>query len=100
MEFRKREIQRKKAFLDLLDKLDTDPNDQDLLARDLDGLRVSVRTYGGLPLGITKGDLVKRIRRRKAKRYWPVQVEIAYQDLLQEIRLQQSPNNKDEENPL
>ena len=100
MEFRKREIQRKKAFLDLLDKLDTDPNDQDLLARDLDGLRVSVRTYGGLPLGITKDDLVKRIRRRKAKRYWPVQVEIAYQDLLQEIRLQQSPNNKDEENPL
>ncbi|GKY94785.1 hypothetical protein MPSEU_000443600 [Mayamaea pseudoterrestris] len=99
-EFKRKQIKIKQEFAALLDKLDTDPNDQDLLARDLDALRTSVRVNNGLPLGITKEELVKRVRRRKAKRFWPVQVEIAYQDLLQELRLQQSPNYKDEENPL
>lgn len=99
-QFKQAQIQRKKAFLALLDKLDSDPNDQELLAKDLDEMRRSIREAGGLPLGITKEELVKRIRRRKAKRYWPVQVEIAYQDLLEEIRQQQSPNGKDEDNPL
>jgi hypothetical protein len=99
-DFKRLQLQRKQSFMKLLDKLDTDPNNQDLLAQDLDEMRRAVRASGGLPLGITKDELVKRIRRRKAKRYWPVQVEIAYQDLLQELRAQQNPNGKDEENPL
>jgi hypothetical protein len=99
-DFKRKQIQRKQDFIALLDKLDIDPNDQDLLAADLDALRNNIRSNNGLPLGITKTELVKRIRRRKAKRYWPVQVEIAYQDLLQELRQQQSPDYKDEENPL
>jgi hypothetical protein len=99
-DFKRQQLQRKQAFAGLVDKLDSDPNDQDLLAQDLDDMRRAIKVNAGLPLGITKDELVKRIRRRKAKRYWPVQVEIAYQDLLQELRSQQSPDYKDEENPL
>jgi len=99
-DFRRAQLQRKQTFAALLDKLDTDPNDQDLLARDLDEIRRFIGGNGGLPQGITKEELVKRIRRRKDRRYGPVKVEIAYQHLLQEVRQQQSANSKDEENPL
>jgi hypothetical protein len=43
-------------------------------------------------LGITKDQVVKQVRRRKAKKYWPTTVEVAYQDMLLELLRQQSPN--------
>ena len=55
----------------------------------------------GLPLGIKKEELVKIIRAKKAKGFWPTNVEIAYQDLNSQIAFQQSPNReKDMANPL
>jgi hypothetical protein len=100
-EFKRIQLQGKKAFLDILEKLETDPNDESMLAKDLDDMRRLVKKNYGLPLGITKDELVKRVRRRKAKKFWPTQVEVAYQDLFAEITYQQSPNKeKDTENPL
>jgi hypothetical protein len=101
MDFKRAQIEQKKNFLAVLEKLETDPNDESLLATDLDNMRKLVRAQSGLPLGVTKEELVKRVRRRKAKRYWTTNVEIAYQDLLQEIRFQQNPNTeKDMDNPF
>jgi hypothetical protein len=76
-EFKRAQIERKKIFAAFLEKLETDPNDGDLLAKDLDEMRRLVRAEGGLPLGITKDEVIKRVRRRKAKRFWPTPVEIA-----------------------
>jgi hypothetical protein len=101
MEFKRAQLERKKSFLAVLEKLETDPNDESLLATDLDNMKKLVRAQSGLPMGVTQEELVKRVRRRKAKRYWTTNVEIAYQDLLQEIRYQQSPNTeKDMDNPF
>lgn len=91
-EFKREQLKIKGQFTALLQKLQDDPNDEEKLANDLDELRRLVRKGGGLPLGITKEDLVKQVRRRKARKFWPVNVEIAYQDLLAEIAYQQSPN--------
>lgn len=99
--FKRAQLEQKKKFLAVLDKLDTDPNQEDLLAGDLDELRKQVRAKGGLPEGVSKDELRMRIRRRKAKRYWPTSVEIAYQDLMAEIGYQQSPNtDRDMDNPF
>lgn len=101
MDFKRAQLEQKKSFLAVLEKFESDPNDETLLATGLDNLRKLVRAQSGLPLGVTKEDLVKRIRRRKAKRYWTTGIEIAYQDLLDEIRFQQSPNTeKDADNPF
>lgn len=101
MAFRRSQLEQKKSFLAVLEKFENDPNDESLLSTGLDNMRKLVRAQNGLPLGVTKEDLVKRIRRRKAKRYWTTGIEIAYQDLLDEIRYQQSPNTeKDAENPF
>jgi hypothetical protein len=101
MDFKRAQIEQKKSFLAALEKFESDPNDEKLLSGGLDSLRKMVRAQSGLPLGVTKDELVKRIRRRKAKRYWTTGIEIAYQDLLDEIRYQQSPNTeKDSDNPF
>lgn len=76
-EFKRAQLQAKANFIAALEKLETDPNDEDLLAKDLDQMRYMVRSGGGLPLGVTKEELIKRVRRRKAKRFWPTTVEIA-----------------------
>ena len=100
-EFKRAQLQQKQQFLKLLQKLQDDPNDANLLASDLDQLRVLVQQGGGLPLGVTKEDLVKQVRRRKAQKFWPTPVEIAYQDLMDQVRFEQSPNKeRDMENPF
>lgn len=76
-EFKREQLKVKGQFTALLQKLQDDPNDEETLANDLDELRRLVRKEGGLPLGITKEDLVKQVRRRKARKFWPVNVEIA-----------------------
>jgi hypothetical protein len=99
--FKRKQLQVKQAFTTALDKIATDPNDENALALDLDELRRQVKNGGGLPEGIVKDDVVRQIRRRKSKKYWPVNVEIAYQDLMDEIRYQQSPNKvRDVDNPM
>lgn len=96
MDFKRAQLQAKMEFQNALDKLQTDPNDGDMLAKDLDELRYLVDKNIGLPLGITKEDVVKQVRRRKAKKFWPTDVEIAYQDLIYEIQKKQSPNKERE----
>lgn len=81
--------------------METDPNEEGKLAGNMDDMRRFVKDFGGLPEGITKKDVITAIRRRKAKKFWPTNCEIAYQDLLQEIAFQQSPNTeKDADNPF
>jgi hypothetical protein len=92
-DFKRQQIQIKAEFQKILDQLQVEVNSEDAIAGDLDALRRLVRSNGGLPLGITKEDVVKQVRRKKAKKYWPTNVEIAYQDLIAEISYQTSPNN-------
>lgn len=100
--FKRQQLLDKKAFQTSLDKITTDPNDETALVADMDDLGRKVRIAHGLPAGITKEEVVKQIRRRKAKKFWPTQCELAYQDLMNEIRYQQSPNtdNKNMDNPF
>jgi hypothetical protein len=76
-DFKREQLKVKGQFTALLQKLQDDPNDETTLANDLDELRRLVRKGGGLPLGITKEEVVKQVRRRKARKFWPVNVEIA-----------------------
>lgn len=75
--FKREQLKVKGQFTALLQKLQDDPNEEDKLSNDLDELRRLVRKVGGLPLGITKEEVVKQVRRRKARKFWPVNVEIA-----------------------
>jgi hypothetical protein len=91
-EFKRKNLQMKQKFASTLDVVTTAPNSETTLVETLDELRRMVKANGGLPIGITKEEIVKTCRRRKSKKYWPTSVEIAYQDLLYEIGYQQSPN--------
>ena len=100
-EFKRQNLIQKQEFQGMIDRFDSAPNDEAALADSLDEMRRFIRRASGLPQGITKQELITTIRRRKAKKYWPTNVEIAYQDLLYEIQYQQSPNTqKNDENPL
>jgi hypothetical protein len=100
-EFKRAQLARKRQFQTILDKLQSDPNDAAMLEQDLDDMRKLVTAGLGLPLGITKQDVISQVRRRKATKFWPTRVEIAYQDLVSEINYQQSPNTeKNADNPL
>mmetsp|Transcript_21831 Transcript_21831/g.60690 ORF Transcript_21831/g.60690 Transcript_21831/m.60690 type:complete len:217 (+) Transcript_21831:99-749(+) len=100
-EFKREQLKKKREFITILEKMGTDPNDEKLLAGNMDQMRRYIKVNGGLPLGITKKEVITVIRQRKAKKFWPTNVEIAYQDLLLEIQYQQSPNTeRDEENPF
>jgi len=57
--------------------METTPNNEDALAKVLDDMRYQVKANGGLPTGVTKEEVVKACRRRKAKKFWPTNVEIA-----------------------
>ncbi|KAL3821922.1 hypothetical protein ACHAXA_008962 [Cyclostephanos tholiformis] len=101
LEFRRVQLALKGDFVKVLARLTGESNTESELIGDLVELRELVVRTGGLPLGIKKEDMYKVIRSKKAKGYWPTNVEIAYQKLKSEIAYQQSPNTeKDMENPL
>jgi len=101
MQFKRAQLQLKKKLQDELDTLSAEKNDEDAMAQDLVNIRKTVTEIGGMPLGIKKDDLVKQVRAKKAKGFWPTKVEYAYQGLISEIAYQQSPNkDKDIANPL
>lgn len=91
-EFKRQQLKAKAQFQSILDQLQSAPNDETVLTDTLNALTLQVRAIQGLPEGITKEEVIKQVRRRKAKKFWPTRVEIAYQDLLSEIQYQQSPN--------
>ncbi|KAL7534481.1 hypothetical protein ACHAXR_005902 [Thalassiosira sp. AJA248-18] len=101
MEFRKKQLAQKAEFVKVLARLTGESSTEEELITDLKELKGLVITTAGLPLGIKKEDMYKIIRTKKAKGFWPTDVEIAYQALKREIAYQQSPNTeKDLENPL
>lgn len=98
--FKQANLVKKKNFTDTMNLLATLPNDEAKLSGALDDMRRQVKADGGLPIGITKEMVVKACRRRKSLKFWPTNVEIAYQDLLLEIAYQQSPNTDRDTNML
>ena len=101
MEFRKKQLELKGEFVKVLARLTTESTTEAQLIEDLQDLKTLVIITGGLPLGIKKDEMYKVIRSKKAKGFWPTDVEIAYQKLKSEVGYQQSPNTeKDLENPL
>jgi hypothetical protein len=100
-EFRRAQLQIKREFNTVLDRFTFESKSEEELINDLKELRYLVKKTEGLPLGIKKDEMVKIIRAKKAKGFWPTDVEIAYQKLTSEIAYQQSPNReKDVANPL
>jgi len=101
MEFKRKQLALKREFNEILEKFEADDiTDEKALVKDLKGLQNQIVKSAGLPLGIKKDDLFKKVRRKKASGEWPVPAEIAYQSLIGEIRFQQSPNiDKENGNP-
>lgn len=100
-EFRREQLVIKRKFNTVLDRLTFESKTEEELINDLKELKNLVLQTEGLPLGIKKDEMVKIIRAKKAKGFWPTDVEIAYQKLTSEIAYQQSPNrDKDIANPL
>ncbi len=100
-EFRRKQLAIKRKFNTVLDRLTFESKTEEELVNDLKELRYLVIETEGLPLGIKKEEMIKIIRAKKAKGFWPTNVEIAYQKLTSEIAYQQSPNReKDIANPL
>ena len=77
MAFKRVQLAQKKKFLDALDKLTNEKNDEAALEEDLIALRRLLVETEGLPTGIKKEDFYKQIRTKKAKGFWPTKVEIA-----------------------
>jgi hypothetical protein len=77
MEFRKKQLQFKAAFVEVLARLTGESKTEEELITDLKELKSLVTATGGLPLGIKKEDMYKVIRSKKAKGFWPTDVEIA-----------------------
>lgn len=100
-EFRRQQLVKKRQFTTVLDRLTFESKTEEEIIKDLKELRFLVIETEGLPLGIKRDELIKIIRAKKAKGFWPTNVEIAYQKLTSEIAYQQSPNReKDVANPL
>lgn len=100
-EFRRKQLVIKKEFNDLFAKLTFDSKTEDEIRGDLEDITALITKTGGLPIGIKKEDMVKIIRAKKAKGFWPTSAEYAYQALIRELAYQQSPNkDKDTSNPL
>mmetsp|Transcript_65827 Transcript_65827/g.77349 ORF Transcript_65827/g.77349 Transcript_65827/m.77349 type:complete len:192 (+) Transcript_65827:37-612(+) len=100
MEFRRAQFAIKQKFTDLFAHF-TDDSTEDDLVKDLQSLKKLIASTGGMPQGYKRDDLVKIIRAKKAKGFWPTAAEYAYQSVIREIDYQQSPNkDKDIANPL
>ena len=89
--FKRAQLQVKKKFTDVLNRLTNESKTEADIVRDLNDLRELVVATGGLPLGIKKEAVYKTIRAKK-RLSWSTNSEIAYQDLIREIIYQQSPN--------
>jgi len=76
-EFKRQQLQVKKDFVAVLDRLTNESNDEDALVKDLNDIKALVAKTGGLPLGIKKEELFKIIRTKKAQGFWPTPVEVA-----------------------
>lgn len=99
--FRRNQLLIKKQFNLVLDRLTFESKTGEEIVGDLKALQNLVISTEGLPLGIKKDEIVKIIRAKKAKGFWPTEVEYAYQAFIREIAFQQSPNReKDTANPL
>ncbi len=77
LEFRKKQLSLKADFVKVLARLTTESSTEEQLENDLKELKALVIQTGGLPLGIKKEDMYKIIRTKKAKGFWPTNVEIA-----------------------
>jgi hypothetical protein len=77
MVFKRAQLAIKKEFTTILERLVSEPDDEALLVKDLKDLKALIAKTGGLPLGIQKVDMFKMIRTKKAKGFWPTDVEIA-----------------------
>jgi len=77
MEFRKKQLAQKAQFVKVLARLTGESSTEEELVNDLVELRALVKETQGLPLGIKKEDMYKVIRSKKAKGFWPTNVEIA-----------------------
>jgi len=77
MEFRKKQLLQKGEFVKVLARLTTESSTEEQLVADLKELRALVVQTEGLTLGIKKEEFYKVIRGKKAKGFWPTNVEIA-----------------------
>lgn len=75
--YKRQNLALKAKFNEQLEIMMTAPNSEDKLSAALDSMRLQVKSNGGLPSGISKEEVVKTCRRRKAQRYWPTNVEIS-----------------------
>jgi len=100
-EFRRKQLVLKKEFNDAFARLTFDSTTEDQIRGDIESIKALIIKTGGLPAGIKKEEMVKIIRAKKAKGFWPTSVEYEYQALIRELAYQQSPNkDKDVANPL
>ena len=95
MAFRREQLAIKGKFVDNLARITNASGEEDLV-KDMKDLIALVKKTEGLPSGIKKDDIVKQIRAKKAKGFWPTSVEYEYQNLIREIAYQQSPNTEKE----
>jgi hypothetical protein len=78
MAFKREQLRLKKEFISALEQFTETPNDEEALAKDIKDLQMLVKKDGGLPMGIVKDDMVKIIRSKKSKGFWPTSVEVAW----------------------
>eukprot|EP00566_Odontella_aurita_P022127 CAMPEP_0113570916 /NCGR_PEP_ID=MMETSP0015_2-20120614/25261_1 /TAXON_ID=2838 /ORGANISM="Odontella" /LENGTH=228 /DNA_ID=CAMNT_0000473803 /DNA_START=56 /DNA_END=743 /DNA_ORIENTATION=- /assembly_acc=CAM_ASM_000160 len=95
-EFKKKEIMAKKEFNAAIDNIVNVAQTEEELVKGIDELTRLVAQFGGLPTGLSKEDMYKKIRSKKAKGFWPTAVEYSYQELKLEVIFQQSPNQDKE----
>jgi hypothetical protein len=77
MIFKREQIALKKEFYAAMEKFPSEPDDADVLVKDIQDFQDLVIRTKGLPVGLKKDELFKVIRSKKAKGFWPTPVEIA-----------------------
>jgi hypothetical protein len=77
MAFKREQLALKKEFMAALEGFTAKPNDEEALAGGIKDLQMLVKKDRGMPAGIVKDDMVKIIRAKKAKGFWPTSVEVA-----------------------
>jgi 5'-deoxynucleotidase YfbR-like HD superfamily hydrolase len=67
MEFKRGQLMLKKEFLALMDKFPSEPNDEDVLIKDIHDFQMLVKKTQVLPVGLKKDELFKRFIARKPR---------------------------------